>query len=184
MVDRLHGAEGEQYSHPMVSFFSVAFKFTAIGFYILCSLVIHNFVIQFVITVFLVALDFWTVKNVSGRLLVGLRWWNDINDEGESVWHFESLDQQSLMALSKKDSWLFWWSLYLSPVIWLGLGLIAIIKFNFDYLLVVVVALVLNIANIVGFTRCQKDAKKQIEDFARQTVGARVASSLQSAFSV
>jgi len=22
------------------------------------------------------ALDFWTVKNVSGRLLVGLRWWS------------------------------------------------------------------------------------------------------------
>jgi len=42
------------------------------------------------------------------------------------------------------------------PVIWLGLGLVAIIKFNFDYLLVVAVALVLNIANIIGFTRCQK----------------------------
>lgn len=45
---------------------------------------------------------------------------------------------------------------YVKPVIWLGLGLVAIIKFNFDYLLVVVVALVLNIANIIGFTRCQK----------------------------
>jgi hypothetical protein len=67
---------------------------SAIGFYILCSLVIHNFVIQFVITLLLVALDFWTVKNVSGRLLVGLRWWNDINEDGESVWHFESLDEQ------------------------------------------------------------------------------------------
>jgi hypothetical protein len=32
--------------------------------------------------VFLAALDFWVVKNVSGRILVGLRWWNEINDEG------------------------------------------------------------------------------------------------------
>lgn len=53
-----------------------------------------NFVIIFVITVFLSALDFWVVKNVSGRILVGLRWWNEINDLGESVWKFESLDQE------------------------------------------------------------------------------------------
>lgn len=26
----------------------------------------------------LLAFDFWTVKNVSGRLLVGLRWWNKV----------------------------------------------------------------------------------------------------------
>jgi hypothetical protein len=42
------------------------------------------------------------------------------------------------------------------PVFWFALGLAAVVNFNFDYLLVVVVALVLNIANIVGFTRCQK----------------------------
>ncbi len=28
--------------------------------------------------VLLLAFDFWTVKNVSGRLLVGLRWWNEV----------------------------------------------------------------------------------------------------------
>ena len=33
--------------------------------------------------------DFWTVKNVSGRLLVGLRWWNYIDDQGTSHWMFE-----------------------------------------------------------------------------------------------
>lgn len=76
------------------SIFLFVVQFSAIGFYVLCSLVIHSFVIQFVITILLVALDFWTIKNVSGRLLVGLRWWNDINEEGESVWHFETLDQE------------------------------------------------------------------------------------------
>lgn len=74
--------------------FLIVIQAAAIAFYILSSFLIHSFVIQFVITIFFVALDFWTVKNVSGRLLVGLRWWNDINEEGESVWHFESLDQQ------------------------------------------------------------------------------------------
>eukprot|EP01018_Ginkgo_biloba_P038597 Gb_30232 [translate_table: standard] len=78
-----------------------------ITFYILFSLFVNSFVIIFVVTVWLAALDFWVVKNVSGRILVGLRWWNEINEQGESIWKFESLDQQSLARMSKKDSWLF-----------------------------------------------------------------------------
>lgn len=69
-------------------------QFSALVFYVLCSWFLQTFVIQFVVTVFLVALDFWTVKNVSGRILVGLRWWNEVDEQGKSVWHFESLDQQ------------------------------------------------------------------------------------------
>lgn len=66
----------------------------ALAFYILSALFFNSFVIIFVVTVLLAALDFWVVKNVSGRILVGLRWWNEINDLGESVWKFESLDQE------------------------------------------------------------------------------------------
>lgn len=66
----------------------------ALAFYILSALFINNFVIIFVVTVLLAALDFWVVKNVSGRILVGLRWWNEINDLGESVWKFECLDHE------------------------------------------------------------------------------------------
>eukprot|EP01018_Ginkgo_biloba_P038595 Gb_30233 [translate_table: standard] len=65
----------------------------AITFYILFSLFVNSFVIIFVVTVWLAALDFWVVKNVSGRILVGLRWWNEINEQGESIWKFASLDQ-------------------------------------------------------------------------------------------
>lgn len=66
----------------------------ALAFYILSALFFDSFVIIFVVTVLLAALDFWVVKNVSGRILVGLRWWNEINDLGESVWKFECLDQE------------------------------------------------------------------------------------------
>ena len=31
-------------------------------------------------------------KNVAGRLLVGLRWWNEVTDEG-SNWRFETLEE-------------------------------------------------------------------------------------------
>jgi len=107
-----------------------------------------------------------------------------VDEQGKSVWHFESLDQQTLDTMNKKDSWLFWWTLYLTPVAWVALGIIAIIRFNFDYLLVVAVALVLNAANIIGFTKCRKDAKKQLQQFATSTVTSHMASTIQSAFSV
>ncbi|XP_024373844.1 Golgi apparatus membrane protein-like protein ECHIDNA [Physcomitrium patens] len=172
----------EQYAHPGICLFTVLFKFSALVFYILCSIFIQSFVIQFVVTVFLIALDFWTVKNVSGRILVGLRWWNEVDEQGQSVWHFESLDQQTLETLNKKDAWLFWWTLYLTPMVWVALGIVAVIKFNFDYLLVVGVAIILNAANIVGFTKCRKDAKKQIQQFAASTLTSRMSNTIQSAF--
>uniref|UniRef100_A0A803KN23 Golgi apparatus membrane protein TVP23 n=1 Tax=Chenopodium quinoa TaxID=63459 RepID=A0A803KN23_CHEQI len=180
----------------------------ALAFYILSALFFDNFVIIFVVTVLLAALDFWVVKNVSGRILVGLRWWNEINDLGESIWKFESLDPESLARMNKKDSWLFWWSLYLTAAAWIILGIFSLIRFQADYLLVVAVCLSLSIANIVGFTKCRKvvpmldmlghgvpclgqqrpclghDAKKQFQQFATQTLTSQFTSTIQSAFSV
>lgn len=37
-------------------------------------------VITFIIVVILGAFDFWAVKNVTGRLLLGLRWWSDFDE--------------------------------------------------------------------------------------------------------
>ena len=42
------------------------------------------------------------VKNISGRLLVGLRWWNEINLDGSSSWIFESKPDNTLV--NKQDS--------------------------------------------------------------------------------
>lgn len=35
-------------------------------------------------------MDFWAVKNITGRLLVGLRWWNFVDNEGNNHWRYES----------------------------------------------------------------------------------------------
>lgn len=66
----------------------------ALTWYVICSLFTSSFILHFVICVVLIAFDFWTIKNVSGRRLVGMRWWNETDQEGESLWRFESLDQQ------------------------------------------------------------------------------------------
>uniref|UniRef100_A0A3N7G3V5 Golgi apparatus membrane protein TVP23 n=1 Tax=Populus trichocarpa TaxID=3694 RepID=A0A3N7G3V5_POPTR len=57
--------------------------------------------------------------------------------QGESVWKFECLDQQSSARMNKKDSWLFWWTLYLNAAAWVILGIFSVIRFEADYVLVV-----------------------------------------------
>jgi hypothetical protein len=57
-------------------------------------------------------------------------------------------------------------------VLWLLLALVAILKFQFFWLtivgsfsclhgLIIVVALILNMANVLAFTRCDKDQKRK-----------------------
>ena len=76
--------------HPWAAFFHLAFRTAAVLVYLFCTLFTDNFVLVFVITVVLLSFDFWTVKNVSGRLLVGLRWWTEVKEDGTNVWIFES----------------------------------------------------------------------------------------------
>ncbi|XWS31865.1 hypothetical protein CRYUN_Cryun23aG0112400 [Craigia yunnanensis] len=149
----------ENYANPKTCFFYVLFKASALSFYILSALFADSFVIIFVITVVLSALDFWVVKNVSGRILVGPRWWNEISDQGKSIWRFECLDKESLARINQKDSWLFWWTLYPNAVAWTILGIFSLVRFHADYLLVVGVCLSLGVANINGFTKCRKGTR-------------------------
>ncbi len=74
-----------------MSFFHVFFRASAIIVYLLLSSVISDHFIElFLVIVLLLSVDFWVVKNVTGRLMVGLRWWNKIEEDGSSVWVFES----------------------------------------------------------------------------------------------
>jgi hypothetical protein len=84
--------------HIFVCFFHLFFRGAALIMYLfgtLFSALQENFVIVFIVIVLLLAADFWTVKNVSGRKLVGLRWWNDVRDDGTSEWRFESIKVRS-----------------------------------------------------------------------------------------
>ncbi|XP_069941101.1 uncharacterized Golgi apparatus membrane protein-like protein CG5021 isoform X2 [Cherax quadricarinatus] len=76
--------------HPMVTLFHLMFRTAALVVYELCGFVSNGFIGPFITIVILLSMDFWTVKNITGRLMVGLRWWNYIDDEGQSHWVFEA----------------------------------------------------------------------------------------------
>ncbi|KAJ9121768.1 hypothetical protein QFC22_002390 [Naganishia vaughanmartiniae] len=79
-------------SHPMVLACLYIFRSAALAVYVLCGLFTDNYVLSIVIVVVLLSLDFWNVRNVAGRTLVGLRYWNEVDEEGESSWVFECRD--------------------------------------------------------------------------------------------
>ena len=65
----------------------------------------------------LLAADFWCVKNVTGRVLVGMRWWARTRaDTGATEWAFESrAGGEAAGAASELDRRIFWWGLYAAP---------------------------------------------------------------------
>ncbi|RHY10513.1 hypothetical protein DYB36_011467 [Aphanomyces astaci] len=170
--------------HPVAASFHLLFKLLALGVYILGGFVSNSFVFIFVICVLLLAFDFWTVKvritspspslelihekNVSGRLLVGLRWWNRINEDGSNEWVFESLEDMS--EIDPLDAKIFWTALYGAPGVWTLFLLVAVLKFNVEWALIAIVALTLSGANVVGYTKCSKDAKSKMHSM--MTAGA------------
>mmetsp|Transcript_9535 Transcript_9535/g.28679 ORF Transcript_9535/g.28679 Transcript_9535/m.28679 type:complete len:185 (-) Transcript_9535:279-833(-) len=164
------------YAHPTAALFTVLFKAASFVVYILSGLFGLGFISTFVICIVSLMLDFWTVKNVSGRLLVGLRYWNEVTDEG-SNWRFESLEEGQ-REVNNKDKFIFWWSLYLTPALWAALGLIALLKLSFESLLVVAVAVVLSGANAVGFTKCSKEAKQSMSNMATNAIRSQLTGGL------
>jgi len=116
-----------------------------------------------IISVLLLSFDFWTVKNVSGRLLVGLRWWNEVSDDGASHWIFESHEDDRI--ISSTDKSIFWFALLLTPLIW-GFFTISALFSKQKYLIIIFVAMSMNMSNVVGYLKCAKDAQKKLRGIA------------------
>ncbi|MBN3288359.1 TV23A protein, partial [Polyodon spathula] len=76
--------------HPLAAFFHLFFRINAIVTYLFCYWFSTSFVGCFLTIIVLLSCDFWSVKNVTGRLLVGLQWFNQIDKDGRSQWVFEA----------------------------------------------------------------------------------------------
>lgn len=144
-----------------------------------CSLPPFFSVLVFILTLILLAIDFYYLKNIAGRRLVGLRWWNEVNVEtGESHWVFESSSPET-RTINATDKRFFWLTMYIVPALWVGLAILAIVRLIGVIWLVIVgklrtmlppqprscqlirvhataIALVLTITNSVAFSRANK----------------------------
>ncbi|GAA5895776.1 hypothetical protein JCM5296_006664 [Sporobolomyces johnsonii] len=140
----------KQSAHPVALFFLFFFRCAAIATYLLCGFFSSSYVFSTVLVVVLLSLDFWTVRNVSGRVLVGLRFWNQVDEDGTSFWVFESRSPDQ--PANAVDSKMFWIAMYSFPAAWVLLLFVGILKFNVSFLPIVMLALVFNVTNTVGYT--------------------------------
>lgn len=174
-----------QSAHPVACIFHVFFKTAALLLYIFGGYIASNkygkvsganFITVTVICILLLAADFWVVKNITGRLLVGLRWWNQV--EGDSTkWIFESAQDRSI---NKFDNSIFWSVLYATPVVWFCLFIIGLLKLQLGWLLTVCMAIALSVSNVYGYYKCSSDQKAKFQQMMQQGAQAGAMSMIRN----
>ncbi|XP_076235605.1 putative Golgi apparatus membrane protein-like protein CG5021 isoform X2 [Calliopsis andreniformis] len=170
------GQNNNKLKHPYVTMFHLAFRIAAIVVYMMCGWFSNSFIASFVTVVLLLSMDFWTVKNITGRLMVGLRWWNYVDDNGNSHWVFESRKNR----INVTEARIFWLALILCPLLWSVFFVGALFSLKFKWLLLVCIAIVLNGANLYGYVKCKMGNDRNISaatsEFLRKQVIQNVAS--------
>lgn len=170
-------------SHPIALFCYIFFRLAPIFVYLFGNLALMivlddgRFILHFIVLILLVSADFWNVKNISGRLLVGLRWWNETSgkddlDEFENIWVFETANPDRY--INPIDSKVFWILLYVQPVLWIVLAITALLKLELLYFFLICICLSLSLTNAMAFTNCDKFGKANTvanDLFSRATSG-------------
>ncbi|XP_022067551.1 Golgi apparatus membrane protein TVP23 homolog B [Acanthochromis polyacanthus] len=151
--------------HPVASFFHLFFRVSAVLVYLLCGVYSGGFIACMVTIILLLSCDFWTVKNITGRLMVGLRWWNQVDDDGRSHWVFESKGSGKQQA-SNSEARIFWIGLIVCPVLWVVFVFSTLLSFNIKWLPVVIMGLVLQGANLYGYVKCKVGGKTNLKNMA------------------
>ncbi|KAJ8318462.1 hypothetical protein KUTeg_003553 [Tegillarca granosa] len=166
--------------HPAAVFFHVAFRASAILAYLFCNWFSSSFISSFILIVIFLSMDFWTVKNITGRLLVGLRWWNYVDDDGKSHWVYESRKGSSKSKISEAESRIFWLSLVICQVLWVVFFFAALFRLDLKFLMVVIVGTMMNGANFYGYIRCKYGSKKKLTSVATGFLGRQLWQSMLS----
>ncbi|XP_068119843.1 Golgi apparatus membrane protein TVP23 homolog B-like [Hyperolius riggenbachi] len=160
--------------HPLASFFHLFFRVSAILVYLLCDLISGSFIACMVTIILLLSCDFWAVKNITGRLLVGLRWWNQVDDDGKSHWVYESRKAGSgKNVTSDAESRIFWLGLITCPIIWVIFAFTALFSLKIKWLAVVIMGVSLQGANLYGYIKCKVGTRKNLTSIATNYLGSQ-----------
>ncbi|KAG5475424.1 hypothetical protein LSCM1_03541 [Leishmania martiniquensis] len=163
-----HG--GYKGAHPIAAFFHVFFKIMAILTFLLGGVFGLKYVLILVITILLLTADFWTTKNVTGRMLVSMRWWNEVKEDGSTQWIFESSPEAD-QRVNAYDNWFFWVTTGANCVAWVVLLFLNFLSFK--YLPITLAGLLLSGANFLGYFKCRRDAQQKVTSFMLSQAAAR-----------
>jgi hypothetical protein len=144
-------ANSTKLPHPCVTFFHLFFIVSAVVIYFFGRIFTESFITLFVLIILLLSMDFWVVKNITGRIMVGLRWWNYVDDDGVSHWVYESRKHR----INSSEYRIFWAGLWSVTGMWILFFITSFFTINFKWMLLVSIALTLNIANLHGYIKCK-----------------------------
>ncbi|KAM7148554.1 Golgi apparatus membrane protein TVP23 homolog A isoform 2-T2 [Molossus nigricans] len=161
--------------HPLATFFHLFFRVSAIVTYVCCDWFSRSFVGCFVTVLLLLSFDFWSVKNVTGRLMVGLRWWNQVDEDGRSHWVFEARKvSPDNVTATEAEARIFWLGLIICPMIWIVFFFSTLFSLKLKWLALVIAGISLQAANLYGYILCKMggegDISKVTASFLSQTV--------------
>lgn len=166
--------------HQTICLFHCLFKILALTCYLFGRYLFNGYILTFIAVTILLALDFWTVKNITGRKLAGLRWSSKPGADGSDEWSFESVADEKL--LNPIDRNVFWVVLYVWPLIWLIIGIANLVSLSLSWLVLVAMAFGFAASNLVGFWKCSKDAKSSMQNWATQGAMAAMTSGVAGQF--
>ena len=107
--------------------------------------------------------DFWTVKNISGRFLVGLRWWSFIDQDGNEKWVFESKNENN--QINKVDSTVFWYMQIANSLVWGLLILWNLMWLRMFWSILSCICFGLSFTNLYAYYQCNADYKKKFGEY-------------------
>ena len=99
-----------------------------------------------------------------------------MDDEGVSHWMYESrkIDPNLPSPINSQESKIFWTALILCPVLWGIFFIVALFGLNLKWMVLVLIAITLNVANLHGYVKCNFGANKDIgaatTDFVKSQV--------------
>ena len=115
----------------------------------------------FVLVSVLIVLDFWTVKNVTGRLLVGLRWWTITDENGKEVYYFENYDFK--LETESQFSTVFWTAQISITLFWGFFFFMDLIRFKFFWLCLTMIGGFLSGLNTYFYYKAHKDHEGKLQ---------------------
>lgn len=118
----------------------------------------------FIGTVLLVSFDFWVTKNLTGRKLVGLRWWSQLTDDDEEEWVFESRNPKR-EPHSFNES-IFWFSQFIFCLFWVVILLINFITLSLFWIGLGFFASLLGMINLYCYFKCRGEHQKKVRDLS------------------
>lgn len=157
-------------AHPITLCCYLAFRLASIFTYLFGLWFSSSFILIFIVVVLLLSADFYYTKNIAGRRLVFLRWWNETiqapppspssttqtPSQPNTMWVFESPSESQAQSVNATDSRFFWIALYSAPIVWILLAVVAIVRLEFVWLSLVVVAGALSLTNALAFSRADQ----------------------------